>query len=85
MKKKLMEQETRAKCAYVPPRVEVFASEPGELLAGTRVAGEAGEAEFGEFVGGSGDGGSAGEANLSTGAKSVILGQEFSFSDVWEE
>ena len=84
MKKNQREQE-RARSAYVPPRVEVFASEPNELLAGTRVYGEAGEAEFGEFVGGSGDGGSAGEANLSTGAKSVILGQEFSFSDVWEE
>ena len=85
MKENKVKEEARAKCAYVPPRIEVFAAESSTLLAGTRVYGEAGEAEFGEFVGGSGDGGSAGEANLSTGAKSVILGQEFSFSDVWEE
>ena len=32
MKKEQMEQETRAKCAYVPPRVEAYATEPSWLM-----------------------------------------------------
>ena len=84
MKKNQREQE-RARSAYVPPRIEVFAAESSTLLAGTRVYGNPGNASAGEYMGGSGDGGSAGQAYFRTGAKSVILGQEFSFSDVWEE
>ena len=33
MKKEQMEQETRAKCAYVPPKIEVYAVEACRPLA----------------------------------------------------
>ena len=35
MKKEQMEQETRVKCAYVPPCVEVHEAEICQLLSGT--------------------------------------------------
>ena len=86
-----IKKKEKAKCVYVPPLTEVYAAKPCAFLAGTAFFGiNAGSASFGNFFsnGGSasnGGGGSAGAANLSTGAKAVILGQEFSFSDPWEE
>ena len=114
MKKEQMEQDTRAKCAYAPPRVEIYEAEPGALLVGTNFGNDPGSADFtGYFTGGGnaggasfgtplsgsgsagggsfgssfgGGGGSAGQTRpVSTGAKSVILGQEFGFSDVWDD
>ena len=82
MKKEQVEQETRGKCAYAPPKIEFYAAESGKLL-GTSFIGEAGAGlntsnDFSEHERGK-DGG------VVYDAKAVILGQEFSFSDVWEE
>ena len=85
MKKEQMEQDTRAKCAYAPPRVEIYAAEPGALLVGTNFGNDPGSASAGEYIGGSSEGGSAGQAHQATSAKAVILGQEFGFSDVWDD
>ena len=52
MKKEQMEQETRAKCTYVPPCVEVYAASPCALLEGTNFGNDPGSAVFGEYVGG---------------------------------
>ena len=90
MEQNRMENDTgRARSAYVPPLTEVYATEPNSLLAGTD----------GVFSGGAGggssddnDGGGAGSGTGENngldgglGAKAMILGQEFSFSNMWEE
>ena len=48
MKKEQMKQETRAKCAYVPPLIEVCAAEFSRLLATseTEFGGTHGDATF---------------------------------------
>ena len=81
MKKNQREQE-RARSAYVPPRVEVHGAAPSRLMGtsfigehsgGNNMADDRSEHERGI------DGG------VQYGAKTVILGQQFSFNDVWEE
>ena len=63
MKKEQMEQDTRAKCAYAPPRVEIYEAEPGALLVGTNFGNDPGSADFtGYFTGG----GNAGGASFGT-------------------
>ena len=77
-------EETIRKQPYVPPRVEVYAAESSAILAGTTEIGgthEDGEQDYN--VGGSAGSGS-GDGTI-TGAKQMILGREFSFSDLWEE
>ena len=82
MKKENMENDKwRAKCVYVPPCVEVYAAEPGRLLEQSFNGGHTGADETydtSDHAGGN-DGG------IEYGAKAVILGQEFSFSDIWAE
>ena len=82
MKKEQKEQETRAKCAYVPPRVEVCVAEPGRLMGTSFYT-------FEHNPGTDNDGDSdhhgGSDGGVEYGAKTVILGQEFGFSDVWEE
>ena len=95
MKKEQMEQDTRAKCAYAPPHVEIYAAEPGALLAGTTtIGGGAGGGIDDNIAGGGagqagedpgiGDAPPDGSTNFGGGA-AKILGREFSFSDVWED
>ena len=69
-------QKQRARSVYVPPKVEVFASEPNELLAGTEGYGDPGSGVFGQDVGGnpgsasfgnSFSGGSAGGGSFGSG------------------
>ena len=64
MDKETMEnQKQRARSVYVPPKVEVFASEPGALLVGTNFGNDPGSADFtGYFTGG----GNAGGASFGT-------------------
>ena len=83
-------KKEKASLVYVRPLTEVHSADSCALLAGTFIDSSAGNADFGGYftddVGGSSPGGSsAGQANVATGAKAVILGQEFSFSDLWEE
>ena len=82
MDKDKKEGKTRAKSAYVPPKMDVYAAVPGRLLGTSFYTFEhnPGTDEDGEsdHHGGS-DGG------IEYGAKAVILGHEFSFSDLWEE
>ena len=82
MDKDKKEWEKKAKCVYVPPKVEVYEAAPNHLM-GTSFIGEAGggvnkDDDRSEHERGL-DGG------VEYGAKAVILGQEFSFSDLWEE
>ena len=68
-----MEKTTRLRVAYATPRIEVCAAEPYKFLAASDT----------DLGGNAGDGDDNGEV---TGAKQVvILGQEFSFKDLWEE
>ncbi|MBQ7540135.1 MAG: hypothetical protein IJT13_03315 [Bacteroidaceae bacterium] len=62
----------KARMNYVPPRVELYRTEASQILAGTT------EMHQGSAGSGTDDG-------VVTGSKTVILGQEFSFTDVWEE
>ena len=70
-----------AKCIYVPPRIEVHETAPCRLLEQSFNGGHTGADETygGNDHSGGNDGG------IEYGAKTVILGQEFSFSDLWEE
>ena len=82
MKKENMENDKwRAKCIYVPPRIEVHETAPCRLLEQSFNGGHTGADETygGNDHSGGNDGG------IEYGAKTVILGQEFSFSDLWEE
>ena len=75
-------EKERARTVYVPPRIEEYEVAPGRLMGtsfigehsgGNNMADDRSEHERGI------DGG------VQYGAKTVILGQEFSFSDLWEE
>ena len=77
-------EKGRARTVYAPPRVEVHETAPQNLLGispqGDHLQGRDMSDEGGDHARGldmSGDTGA--------GAKAVILGQEFSFSDLWEE
>ena len=75
-------EKERARTVYVPPRIEEYEVAPGHLM-GTSFYGEADmgdnkDHDLSEHERGV-DGG------VQYGAKAVILGQEFSFSDLWEE
>ena len=88
MKEKQKEQQTRAKCAYVPPCVEVHAAEPSQLMGATlynsdHAQGFDNTGESNHQRGTLND--VLGITSGSGGAKEVILGQEFGFSDVWED
>ena len=67
MKENKVKEEARAKCAYVPPCVEVFASEPGALLVGTNFGNDPGSASFGEYFHGGGNVGAASFGNSLSG------------------
>ena len=79
-------EKERARSVYVPPCVELHAAEPSRLM-GTSFYSE------GHNAGNDPDDNSdhtpgdlilPGEGGSSSGAKATILGQEFGFSDVWE-
>ncbi len=84
MDKDKKEWEKKAKCVYAPPLIEVYAAEPSDLMATTIFDGDhlqgniEGYDESDHIRGDFDPGGGA-------GAKAMILGQEFSFSDLWEE
>ena len=87
MKKNQREQE-RARSAYVPPLVEVHAAEPSHLMGATlynsdHAQGFDNTGESNHQRGRLND--VLGITSGSGGAKEMILGQEFSFSDVGEE
>jgi len=86
------QDERRAKCYYVPPRIEVYTSVLNALLAGSWFVGGHDPA-----IGGNGDLDGGGDHQPGIGgngdfeAKVIILGQEFSFlgqefsfADPWE-
>ena len=79
---KEMKEKERARTVYVPPRIEVYATSSGRLL-GTSFYTD------GHNPGNETDEGSdhtpGNIAAPEVGARAVILGQEFSFSDLWEE
>ena len=87
MKKEQKEQETRAKCAYAPPRIEVCASESCLILAGTAIfGGTHGDAIFNGATGTHGDatfGGGVG-THLDAVAGGVVGNAKAFFSDPWE-
>ena len=72
-------EKERARTVYVPPRIEEYEVAPGRLMGtsfyGTHAAADGGDSDHER----------AGDGGEITGAKAVILGQEFSFGDVWEE
>ena len=79
IKKKAKEKAT---CVYVPPRIEVHEVAPGRLM-GTSFYGEADmgdnkDHDLSEHERGT-------DGNVQYGAKAVILGQEFNFSNPWED
>ena len=67
---------------YAPPRVEIHASELGKRLMGTSFWGTHNE---GDDQTGNNDHNAGHIFEPEYGAKAVILGQDFSFSDLWEE
>ena len=74
-------EKERARTVYVPPRIEVHEAAHGCLM---------GTSFWGTHTGGDENYGdndhTPGNLNpVETGAKAMILGQEFSFSDLWEE
>ena len=87
MKKEQKEQETRAKCAYAPPRIEVCASESCLILVGTAIfGGTHGDAIFNGATGTHGDatfGGGVG-THLDAVAGGVVGNAKAFFSDPWE-
>lgn len=95
MKEIKAKEKERARCVYVPPKVEVYAAEISELLAGTTVFGGThgdGLDDNGlsgthgnglDDNGGSGLHIGGGDDGTVVGAK--ILGREFSFSNLWED
>ena len=74
-------EKERVRNVYVPPKIEMHRAEFGRLL-GTSFFGQAGE---GEAQNDDNDHNSGHLNPVESGAKQVILGQEFSFSDLWEE
>ena len=82
MEKDKKEWEKKAKCVYVPPKVEVHAAAPGRLLGTSFYTSDH---NSGESQDDDNDHNSGHNEGIEYGAKAVILGQEFSFSDLWEE
>ena len=84
MKKKTMErQEARARTVYVPPRIEEYEAAPDSLLGNTSfysIGHALGDEKYEES-----DHNAGHIFEPEYGAKAVILGQEFNFSDLWEE
>ena len=81
---KKQKEKGMARRVYVTPRVEVHPAEPSALLAGTTIfTGTHEDGSLEHSTGGTHDDG-VGEG-IVTGAKQMILGREFSFSDLWEE
>ena len=87
MDKDKKEWEKKAKCVYDPPKIEVHATAPGRLLGTSFYTDE-------HSPGNEPDGSSdhtpgnliiPGGDSSGNGAKQMILGQEFSFSDLWDE
>ena len=80
MKEKEKEKERRRRDGYVSPEIEVYAVESGHLL---------GRSLFGDHIqaedGNENDHERAGDGGEINGAKQMILGHEFSFSDLWDE
>ena len=79
---KEIKEKERARTVYVPPRIEVYATSSGRLL-GTSFFTD--EHNPGVDQDGDSDHNSGNLKPVENGAKQVILGQEFSFSDLWEE
>ena len=79
---KEIKEKERARTVYVPPRIEVYAISSGRLL-GTSFFTD--EHNPGEDQSSDSDHNSGSLKPVENGAKQVILGQEFSFSDLWEE
>ena len=71
----------KAKCVYVPPRIEAHETAPGRLM-GTSFWGTHND---GSDQTGDNDHNAGHIFEPEYGAKAVILGQEFSFSNMWEE
>ena len=82
MEKDKKEWEKKANCVYVPPRVEVCVAAPGRLL-GTSFFTDGHNPGVDQDS--DSDHNSGNLKPVENGAKQVILGQEFSFSDLWEE
>ena len=78
-----MERE-KAKCAYVSPLIEVHEAAPNNLL-GISPQGDHQQALFGDDSSDHERAVIVGNSGTNSGAKAMILGQEFSFSDLWEE
>ena len=81
MKKNQREQE-RARSAYVPPLIEVCGAAPTQLM-GTSFYSDGhtpGDERYDDS-----DHTPGNVSPVEYGAKTVILGQEFSFSNPWED
>ena len=78
-----MEKE-KTKCVYVLPLIEVYEAAPSNLL-GISPQGDHQQALFGDDSSDHQRAVIADNSGTNNGAKAMILGQEFSFSDVWEE
>ena len=74
-------KKEKARCVYAPPKIEVHAACLGRLM-GTSFWGTHNE---GDDQTGDSDHNTGHDGGVEYGAKAVILGQEFSFSDLWEE
>ena len=81
------QKEKRAKCVYVPPKIEMYAADSGRLLGTSFYTDEhnPGNEPDGSSDHTPGDLVISGGTSSGNGAKQMILGQEFSFSDLWEE
>ena len=81
MEKDKKEWEKKAKFVYVRPRIEAHETAPGRLM-GTSFWGTHND---GSDQTGDNDHNAGHIFEPEYGAKAVILGQEFSFSNMWEE
>ena len=84
MKKDKKEWEKKAKCIYAPPCIEVYAAEPSDLMATTNYEGDHQQGDVEGYDASDHQRGDL-DPGGGAGAKAMILGQEFSFSDLWEE
>ena len=84
MDKDKKEWEKKAKCVYVPPKVEAYAAEPSDLMATTIFDGDHLQGDINGYDESDHERGDL-ELGGPNGAKQMILGTEFSFSDLWEE
>ena len=88
MKKVTMEkQEERARNAYVPPRIEVYACEPPRVMAVSGGGAGTADPDPGGDITDDATGGNpgGGGAIFGGGGAKRINEREISFSDVWEE